>query len=202
MHEAMALPFESWASFYVIVGSSAGALTGLQFVVMTLIAETGRGRGESISAFGTPNVVHFCAALLVSSLLSVPWNALHPAGIAVALCGVAGVGYTMIVMGRARRQSDYRPVFEDWLWHVLLPALAYGVLFAGGVLLGRDLPGALFAIGPAALLLVFVGIHNAWDTVTFLMTEQRPPAPGGEAGAAAAPSPEPPSGGEPSSTPL
>ena len=27
-----------WENFYVIVGSSAGALIGLQFVVMTLIA--------------------------------------------------------------------------------------------------------------------------------------------------------------------
>lgn len=30
--------FSGWANFYVIVGSSAGALIGLQFVVMTLIA--------------------------------------------------------------------------------------------------------------------------------------------------------------------
>ena len=28
-----------WENFYVIVGSSAGALIGLQFVVMTLIAD-------------------------------------------------------------------------------------------------------------------------------------------------------------------
>ena len=29
-----------WDNFYVIVGSSAAALTGLQFVVITLVAET------------------------------------------------------------------------------------------------------------------------------------------------------------------
>jgi hypothetical protein len=28
-----------WANFYVIIGSSAGALIGLQFVVITLIAD-------------------------------------------------------------------------------------------------------------------------------------------------------------------
>ena len=28
-----------WGNFYVIVGSSAGALIGLQFVVITLIAD-------------------------------------------------------------------------------------------------------------------------------------------------------------------
>ena len=57
---------EAWESFYVIVGSTAGALTGLQFVVLTLISESGMpSSGASMSAFGSPNVVHFCAALLV-----------------------------------------------------------------------------------------------------------------------------------------
>ena len=53
---------------------------------MTLIAQTAfsRGRGETISAFGTPNVVHFCAVLLVASILTVPWSALRYAGLAVA----------------------------------------------------------------------------------------------------------------------
>jgi len=31
---------DGWENFYVIVGSSAGALIGLQFVVITLIANT------------------------------------------------------------------------------------------------------------------------------------------------------------------
>src|SRR5881409_3466801 len=111
MHEAMSSPLEAWGSFYVIVGSSAGALTGLQFVVMTLIAQTefARGRGESISAFGTPNVVHFCAVLLVASILSVPWSALWHAGVAVAGCGVLGTIYSVVVIQRAHRQREYQP---------------------------------------------------------------------------------------------
>jgi hypothetical protein len=36
----MSTELAEWNSFYVIVGSSAGALIGLQFVVMALIAET------------------------------------------------------------------------------------------------------------------------------------------------------------------
>jgi hypothetical protein len=35
MHSVLA----DWESFYVIVGSSAGALTGLMFVVITLVAD-------------------------------------------------------------------------------------------------------------------------------------------------------------------
>jgi hypothetical protein len=170
MHETMASPLEAWGSFYVIVGSSAGALTGLQFVVMTLIAQTdlARGRGESISAFGTPNVVHFCSVLLVASILTVPWNALRYAGLAVAGCGVLGSFYSVVVIRHAHRQREYQPVFEDWLWHTILPVLAYLTMFLAGAVLELNAAGALLVIGSAALLLVFVGIHNAWDTVTYV----------------------------------
>jgi hypothetical protein len=195
MHEAT--PLEAWASYYVIVGSSAGALTGLQFVVMTLIADAvpSRGSGESISAFGTPNVVHFCAALLVAAILAVPWSVLHPAGIGVCGCGVLGVVYSAIVLKRALAQRDYEPVFEDWLWHSLLPALAYATLLVAGLALGRNVADALFPIGGAALLLVFVGIHNAWDTVTY-MTMSREMRGRAEPGAARPPSNAVDDGGE------
>ena len=65
----------AWENFYIIVGSSAGALTGLQFVVMALAAETemNTDTGE-VDAFGTPTIVHFCAVLLVSAILSMPWS--------------------------------------------------------------------------------------------------------------------------------
>jgi hypothetical protein len=168
----VASPLEAWANFYIIVGSSAGALTGLQFVVMTLMVER-VPQGETISAFGTPNVVHFCAALLVASILCIPWSLLPPPGAAVAVCGGVGVVYSAIVLRRALRQSAYRPVFEDWLWHTMLPALAYATMLVAGLALGGNHAGSLFFIGPATLLLVFVGIHNAWDTVTYL-TVTRP----------------------------
>src|SRR5258706_3961191 len=102
----MAPTLESWGNFYVIVGSSAGALTGLQFVVMTLIAQTerARGSGETLSAFGTPNVVHFCSVLLVSAILSVPWGALRPVGLAITTCGVLCTLYSIVIIRRAHRQ--------------------------------------------------------------------------------------------------
>jgi hypothetical protein len=188
MHEVVS-PLAGWESFYVIVGSSAGALTGLQFVVMTLIAENmpSRGRrGETISAFGTPNVVHFCASLLVASILSVPWSALHPAGIAVTGCGVLGAIYTIVVTRRAVRQGEYRPVLEDWIWHCVLPWIAYVALLLAGVALGKGFVEALFVIGGAALLLVFIGIHNAWDTVTYVTVGRAIEQPAAATGAGGA----------------
>jgi|SRR5262245_6134779 len=162
-------PLESWANFYVIVGSSAGALTGLQFVVLTLIAQVGRrGSRETLTAFGSPNVVHFCAALLVAAIMTAPWHTLRQESLPVAVLGVAGVFYSVEVLRRARRQRDYQPVFEDWLWHNVLPFVAYAALTVGGIVLGWKSTGTLFVIGGATLLLVFIGIHNAWDTVTYV----------------------------------
>jgi len=170
MHEPVASTLAAWESFYIIVGSAAGALTGLQFVVMTLIGETTEptSRNETISAFGSPNVVHFCAGLLVASILSVPWTGMLAAGLAVAVCGVVGVVYSAIVLSRALRQNAYVPVFEDWLFHTILPTLAYLALLVAGLLLAPASAAALLMIGTALLLLVFIGIHNAWDTVTYV----------------------------------
>src|SRR5438128_1923300 len=36
---------------------------------------------------------------------------------------------------------------------------------------------ALFAVGTASMILLFVGIHNAWDTVTYLVLQEAAPRP-------------------------
>ena len=175
MQEATAPIFSAWESFYVIVGSSAAALTGLQFVVIALVADTrGRSSAETIDAFGTPTVVHFCAALLVSAVLSAPWHTIASAGVILGIAGIAGIVYCVLVARRAKRQTGYEPVFEDWLWHAALPFVAYAMLLIAALSLKLHVTGALFAIAAVALLLLFVGIHNAWDSVTFIVSTQMP----------------------------
>jgi amino acid transporter len=161
-----------WDNFYVIVGSSGGALIGLQFVVITLIADTHtRGTTDTISAFGTPTIVHLGAALLVSAIMSAPWPSLVAVAIALAVCGIAGIGYCVIVISRARRQKDYEPVFEDWLWHMVLPCCAYAALTLAALSLHTGSRTPLFIIAGAALGLLFIAIHNAWDTVIYIAVE-------------------------------
>jgi hypothetical protein len=162
-------PLVRWENFYVIVGGAAGALTGLQFVVIALVADVGqRSTNAEIDAFATPTIVHFVVALWLSALLSAPWNELSSAAIMVALTGVVGLIYAIIVIRRAHRQTGYEPVFEDWLWHAALPVVGYTSLLGAGLTLLRYERAALFTIGGVALLLVFIGIHNAWDTVTWI----------------------------------
>lgn len=157
-----------WDSFYVIVGSAAGALIGLQFVVMTLIAENPpKGIEEAGAAFTTPTVIHFSAVLLLSALVRVAWESVIAASVAWGTLGLCGLAYSVTISYRMRRQSTYEPVFEDWLFHALLPLAAYLVLLASALMVTPLTRDALFGVGATALLLLFVGIHNAWDAVAY-----------------------------------
>ena len=176
MQEAALSPLASWQNFYVIIGSAAAALTGLMFVVITLVMGTRMRRSSgTLGAFGTPNVVHFGIALLVAAILSAPWQALWNAGLLLGLTGVGGVIYVVIVFRRARRQTDYQPVLEDWLWHTVFPLISYTALVVAAIVLPGNPSPALFGIGAATLLLLFTGIHNAWDTVIYIAIERSQP---------------------------
>jgi hypothetical protein len=163
----------AWENFYVIVGSSGAALTGLQFVVIALISESTRHRSsQEIAAFGTPTVVHFCAVLFISAAMSAPWQGLWGPAITLGCGGALGVVYAIVVVIRTRSQKGYKPVLEDWLWHIVLPFAAYATLFAAAVSMQRHPSPALFSVAAASLLLLFIGIHNAWDTVTYITVGQ------------------------------
>jgi len=163
--------FAGWENFYVIVGSSAGALIGLQFVVMTLIAERINPTPETTGAFATPSVIHFGAVLLLSAMLSAPWHGIVTVALLWGFAGLIGIVYTIVVARRLRTQPQYKPVFEDWLCHVYLPFAAYAILVGSAFVARLYLRTVLFCVGAAALLLLFVGIHNAWDAATYVIAQ-------------------------------
>lgn len=157
-----------WDSFYVIVGSATGALIGLQFVVITLIAEhPPDDAAEAGAAFASPTIVHFCAVLFLSALLHVPLQTITLAAVLWGLVGFAGATYNVIVARHMRKQAAYAPVVEDWLFHVVLPLSAYVILAVSSFAAPSHTHVALYAVGGAALLLLFTGIHNAWDNVAY-----------------------------------
>ena len=158
----------AWDNFYVIVGSAAGALIGLQFVVMTLVAARPLPRtAEAGAAFATPTVIHFGTALLLSALVQVPWQSIVAAAAFWGLIGVCGVAYAVVVARRMRRQTVYQPEFEDWLCHAILPLAAYAILAISAFATTSRTREALFGVGAATLLLLFIGIHNAWDSTAY-----------------------------------
>jgi hypothetical protein len=162
-------PLTRWENFYVIVGSSAAALTGLQFVVIALVSdmEQRRTTGE-IDAFASPTIVHFCVSLLIAATLSAPWDSLTPPAVLFGILGLAGLVYAAIIIRRTKKQTGYTPVFEDWLWHAALPIVVYAALAGAALVIRRYERNALFVIAGVTLMLVFIGIHNAWDSVTYI----------------------------------
>jgi len=158
-----------WTNFYVIIGGSAGALIGLQFVVVTLMADMPRMPGEeqATSAFTTPSVVHFQMVLLMSALICAPWHSYMIVTVLWGLVGVFGIFYSGVVARRLHGVEAYDAVFEDWLFYVLLPLTGYITLIVSACFAHFHERPALFGVGAAALLLLFTGIHNAWDAVVF-----------------------------------
>ena len=178
VQEAGASFLTTWQNFYVIIGSAAATLTGLMFVVISLIvgsrARVSPGSG-GIATFSTPTVVHFCVALLIAAILNAPWPALWNAGLLLGLTGLGGVTYVVIVLRRTRRQTDYQLVLEDWLWYTAFPLISYTALVVAAIVLPGNPSPALFGIAAATLMLLFTGIHNAWDTVIYVAIERSQP---------------------------
>jgi hypothetical protein len=170
-----------WSSFYIMTGSSAAALTGLMFVVITLITGVERARSrDGISMFSTPTVVHFGAALFISMTLSAPWRSLGQPATLLGLTGLFGLVYILRILYRSRRlpETAYTPDLEDWSFYTIFPLIAYGAVLAGAIALPVVPTGALFALAASVTLMIFIGIHNAWDIVTYLVTQvfKEPPS--------------------------
>jgi hypothetical protein len=158
-----------WSNFYVMTGSAAASLTGLMFVVVTLVAgERMRRNPDGIKVFSTPTVAHYAAALLFSAILIAPWHSPAHAAVLLGLGGLCGVGYMLLIFYRTRGLSQYTPDLEDWAWYTAVPLLAYAAIFAGAVMMFRHSGVGPFAAAGGVMLLLFAGIHNAWDIVTYL----------------------------------
>jgi hypothetical protein len=171
-----------WESFYVIVGSAAAALTGLQFIVITLVAQRSSGSPEGNRAYGTPTIVHFCAVLFIAAVLSAPWLSLAGVAFILGLSGAAALVYAAVILRIVRRLASYTPVLEDWIWHFTLPPIAYAIVLVTAFTVQDNPTLSLFAIAGVVLLLLFIGIHNAWDSVTFTALNQRQQAENREEG--------------------
>jgi hypothetical protein len=150
----------------------------LQFVVIALIADVpvARADAQASAAFSTPSVVHFAVALLMSAVIVAPWRGMKGLMIFWGLLGFGGILYAVNILNRLRKQTAYRPVFEDWLFHFILPFVAYAALFGSALTAALNARLAFFMVGGVALLLLFVGIHNAWDTATYHVLVRRPGA--------------------------
>lgn len=174
-----ALVLTDWQSFYVLVGSSAAALTGLTFVVVTISAERGDATGSAaarltgLRVYITPTAVHFGAALWLSGLMLIPGLTVGALAVFFAATGLAGLTYCATLLREMFSSSfGYKPFLSDWIWSAVLPVASYLALAASGLMLAHLQSASLFMVSGVALLLLFIGIHNAWDVVVWMTTER------------------------------
>ena len=163
-----------WENFYIIIGSSAAALTGLMFVVITLTAEN-RGATDSggVAAFASPTVLHFCAVLLVAAILTTPGHTTASLSFSLGVSGLVGIAYSTRIIVRMRRQRAYTPESSDWVWYILLPLVGYVCLVGSAAVVWVGAGAALYSVAAGALLLLYVGIHNAWDAAMWVAVHKQ-----------------------------
>jgi len=167
-------PLEGWDNFYVILGSAAAGLLGLTFVVIALISEAQRGTSAGTSGYITPTVVHFGTVLGLSCFLSVPRQNVTSLSIGFGAAAIGLLIYTGVITSNVRRfAKNYVPVLEDWIWHVLLPAIVYCTMLAMAFLVWRQPRQSMYGIAAALTLLLFVGIHNSWDVAVSITMQKR-----------------------------
>ena len=165
------LPLSHWENFYVIVGSAAAGLTGLTFVVIALVRDVATVSPSGLSTWVTPTIVHFGGVLALAAFLSMPDLSVLILSTALAVGGVAGVVYGGYIAVKLRRQGPtYIPVGEDWMWNVVLPTLTYAALILTARLIWHHPVAALHAVAVLSLLLLFIGIRNAWDIAVWMTT--------------------------------
>ena len=158
---------ESWATFYTFVGTAAATLMGLVFVVVSL----GRGLVNSeravraVRAFYTPVIVFFSTIIITSTVMLIPRIAPRPLGALCALLGAAGLIY-MLTSDALRQWRENELAFDDLLYYIVVPVLAYIALCITALLLWNG--GALAALSTSAgamIVLLVIGVRNSWDLV-------------------------------------
>jgi hypothetical protein len=174
MYEHIPRLLASWTNFYVMTGSSAAALTGLMFVVITLVTRfESQTAQDGIATYSTPTVMYFGIVLLVSAIVCAPWHSLAWVALLTGLIGLWGVVYSLRIVLRAvfrtrEQPAAYAPDLEDLTWYTILPFIVYVIFLAGAITMAFHPALGLFVLAAAVVFLIFIGIRNAWDTVTFL----------------------------------
>jgi hypothetical protein len=161
---------DAWHDFYVIVGTAAAALTGLMFVVASLRTQAMAQRTQTgVRAYVTPTVFYLATPLIVAALMAIPTlSRLVLAGV-LALGGLGALAY----LAYARPHTHWRKSpfgADDWIFYVGLPHLGYFLVLAAALTLWfRPAPSlGLELLAGTVILLLVVGIRNAWDLVMWV----------------------------------
>lgn len=162
--------FHSWDNFFLMVGPAAGSLIGLLFVVVTLTA--GRDREATLrgaALYLTPTVFHFGVVLAVSAVAMAPGLSTKITARLIGLIAAYGVAYTTWVgLKLWKADMTVKPHWSDFWSYGLIPPLVYLALLTAAGVTFVEPSAAPYAIAFMLVLLLFMGVRNAWDLVTWM----------------------------------
>jgi hypothetical protein len=173
MTESWLQQIEAWHDFYVIVGSSAAGLTGLMFVVVSLRTERAIARETTgLRTFVTPTVAYFTTVLVVAAVMTMPFMTATVLATMLGLGSLGELTYMISLRGHQRwRKSKLDRM--DWLFYVGLPILSYVLILAAAVGVWVRAEVGLGILGGTMILLLVIGIRNAWDLVVWMTQQPR-----------------------------
>jgi hypothetical protein len=157
---------EAWGGFYTFVGTAAATLLGLVFVVVSL------GKGlvgtdhamQAVRAFYTPVIAFFSTDIVLSTVMLVPHTTPRTLSVLFGVIGIAGLLY-MVASGALPQWRSLELSLDDLVFYIALPFLAYIALCVAAVLLWNQAQFALYTSAAVTILLLLIGIRNAWDLV-------------------------------------
>jgi hypothetical protein len=157
-----------WRDFYVMVGTASGAIVGANFVVVTLTAGQEK-RVIGVRGFISPTAVHLGSVLVGSAVLAIPGITALALAILLGLGGVAGTIYSMVVLTRIWKMPL---ALEDRCCYALAPFAAYLIMLAAAVMIVARIDSPLYMLAGSLLLLLVIGMRNAWDMASFMVVNQ------------------------------
>jgi len=161
---------DGWGDYFFMIGSSAAALIGLMFVVVTLTAGRDREqveRGKHL--YTSPIVFHLGVILVVSGGAIAP--TMTPTLFGAISGGLALIGIATGIrsaVGISRWPGAPDAAGFDLFWYGLAPAIVYLGLAAGAFGIFEQKPWGASVLAGDLMLLLLVSIHAEWDLVTFL----------------------------------
>jgi hypothetical protein len=164
--------FQGWDNYFAMLGTAAGSLIGLLFVVVTLTSNFERSQAlRGASVYMTPTAAHFAVALAICCVTLAPGLSRSWAAALLGLTIAAGLANALraaVGIRRYESEIDHHVHWSDFWWYGVTPAAVYVGLAVSVAALWLGFGKAVYGLAVASLLLLLVAIHNAWDLVTWM----------------------------------
>ncbi|MEJ0013882.1 MAG: hypothetical protein WDM94_14990 [Bauldia sp.] len=165
---------ETWETYYLMVGSSAGALIGLLFVVITLSGEAETARVTAVQrTFLSPTVFHFVTVLVISCAAVVTTLPAPAMALTIAVPTVVGIMSAVAAFYRLASGKLTATHWSDYVFYGVLPAIGHVWLFVTAWMVWQQTAFAEYGVALGAMALLLLGIRDAWDLATWLVYNKK-----------------------------